>query len=168
MFLKSTLTANNIGHSIAFQWVPSHCGIKRKESSNPLTKVAYSLSDCVRGPLSKSRLKVILKRKPQNLSHQTWFTDSIWTSTLLHVDYWLMLPSATSCARNINTLLHRLPLDVAYTKHLLRRIHHADFSEGSCGREEECVRRLLLECWGFSIQCLQLQLRFLVIDNRHF
>lgn len=58
----------------------------------------------------------------------------------------LACPCASHLGRSVDTLLHRLRLDVAYTKKFLYRIQFADDTCCACGDQTEDVHHVLLEC----------------------
>ena len=144
--LKELSEATKSGHHVAFQWVPSHCGIKGNEMADELAKSAHHYTQSRLIPVSQCEINRILRRTKRELCLSTWFPDSTKESILYAVDPNLECQLDPQLPRRIDTLIHRLRLGTAYTKHFLFRIHRASSSTCSCGHDDEDVHHLLLDC----------------------
>ena len=143
--LKELTKANQKHHEIMFQWIPGHCNIPGNTAADEAARQAHRKNDSVSIPLSKNELRSILKTKSFNMCRNMWFDENSKNSDLYHIDPLIEFEIPLSLDRSVETLIHRLRLGTAYTKHFLNRIGRAETPECDCGFVDEDIYHLLQE-----------------------
>lgn len=98
---------------------------------------------------------------------EKWFdSPKSKESVLYEVDPHRKFFIATDLPRHLETLIHRLRLEVAYTNSFLHKIHRSNSPECHCGQAEENVRHILLECVKYANEREKLKKKLASLDRR--
>ncbi|CAN7985796.1 unnamed protein product [Ixodes hexagonus] len=95
-----------------------------------------------------------------------WFDERARTSLLYTLDPHLHFPKDTDLPRFLDTLLHRLQLNIAFTRKFLNKISRAPSPDCTCGMAIEDVEHLPFKCTRFSKERQRLEQRRRVMDSR--
>lgn len=155
------------GHNIVFQWIPSHIGIKGNEEADSLAKKALNEGRDCAIPVSGADIRHFITQGANHCSMEKWFdSPKSKESVLYEVDPHRKFFIATDLPRHLETLIHRLRLEVAYTNSFLHKIHRSNSPECHCGQAEENVRHILLECVKYANEREKLKKKLASLDRR--
>lgn len=168
--LKELTKASEENRTIMFQWIPGHCNIPGNVAADKAAGQAHNNSATYGLPLTQGELRHILRQISFSGCKATWFDQNSKSSDLFHIDPALQfkIPSTVDTTRAFETLIHRLRLGTAYTKHFLQKISRADSPECTCGHMDEDIQHLLLECPRHDTHRQRLASDLLALDRRPF
>ncbi|XP_049520311.1 uncharacterized protein LOC125944157 [Dermacentor silvarum] len=168
--LKELTKASEKSRTILFQWIPGHCNIPGNVAADMAARQAHINTDTHGLPLTQGELQHILRQISVRGCKATWFDQNSKSSDLFHIDPALQfkIPSTLNTTRAFETLIHRLRLGTAYTKHFLQKISRADSPECTCGHADEDVQHLLLECPRHDTHRQRLARYLETLDRRPF
>lgn len=119
-----TLAQEN-GHHITFQWIPSHCGIQGNELADAEAKKALEERESLLSiPFSRADANCLLSSVIRKLTAKHWDNPDNRHRRLQRLDPAMNFRLPPKIQRSCASLLHRLRLGVAFTRgyvHLMRR-----------------------------------------------
>lgn len=159
---------NEKGHTVVFQWIPSHCGIAGNELADAEAQKAHHNGTLLSIPITRQDANAILygARKqaaalyssdPQNRHERLHKLDperKFWVS------------HAPRLRRSQETLLHRLRLGVALTRKYLHTIGLEDSPDCLLCGCPESIEHLLSVCPKYSSERKNLETALLRLDTR--
>uniref|UniRef100_L7LXV3 Putative tick transposon n=1 Tax=Rhipicephalus pulchellus TaxID=72859 RepID=L7LXV3_RHIPC len=154
------------GHTVIFQWMPSHCGIQGNDQADAAARSAHNGVSSVAIPLSRSDAAKELRVLARRLTLDLWHSPT-YTSARLHTldpDLKLRIPSGLS--RRHSTLLARLWLGVAFSNAYSFLIGMSDSPLCEVCGCSETVAHLLCDCTRFNSERDTLSAALRQLDNR--
>lgn len=165
--LKALTRASEV-HHIVFQWIPGHCNIPGNAAADVAARQAHQFPTSDILPLYISDLRHILTRASDSLCHATWFDERSQSSLLFKVDPLLRFQIPTPTSRCLETLIHRLRIGTAYTKHFLHKIGKVQSARCLCGHPDETIHHVILECPRHDDARRNFKSVLMSLDNRPF
>lgn len=166
--LKELTKASKAQHEIKFQWIPGHCNIPGNTAADEAARQAHRKDVTISLPISKNELRGLIKATTFRMSKTAWFDQSTKSCDLYHIDPFIEFKITIALDRSMETLIHRLRLGTAYTKHFLHRIGRAETPECECGFIDEDVCHLLIDCPHHDTPRRRLKSELLALDHRPF
>lgn len=168
--LKEHTKASAMNHTIALQWIPGHCNIPGNTAADAAAGRAHSNAETIRLPISRNEIRLLLRKMSFELSKEGWFDEKSKRSDLFSIDpgIQLSIPTSLNDNRKFETLLHRLRLGTAFTRHFLYRIQRVSSPQCSCGHPDEDIHHLLLECTKHDSPRSVLRANLSLLDRRPF
>ncbi|XP_040079323.1 uncharacterized protein LOC120850757 [Ixodes scapularis] len=160
--------AIRIGHTVHLQWVPAHSGILGNTQADQLATDAYTSNNVQLTPFTKSDAKRYIRCLRNMMSPDTWLKSISEQSLLLLIDPDLRCPVHNYLSRPIETLIHRLRLNVAYTGKFLYRIQQVETPSCTCGHPVEDVEHIIMDCPRYDQWRTRLRVGLSILDNRSF
>ncbi|KAM7284207.1 uncharacterized protein ISCGN_001304 [Ixodes scapularis] len=160
--------AIRIGHTVHLQWVPGHSGILGNTQADQLATDAYTSNNVQLTPFTKSDAKRYIRCLRNMMSPDTWLKSISEQSLLLLIDPDLRCPVHNYLSRPIETLIHRLRLNVAYTGKFLYRIQQVETPSCTCGHPVEDVEHIIMDCPRYDQWRTRLRVGLSILDNRSF
>lgn len=152
--LKVHADANLLGHSISFQWIPSHCGLQGNEMADAMAARGHDLVQQVMAPFTRSDIRAAVALLGRSTAARHWKAVAHQSSSLKIIDPNLMFQVPRGLKRRREAVLHRMRLKVSYTNYYLHLIGKLESPNCPlCGTIED-IKHILLECPKYT-------------DNRH-
>ncbi|XP_042144181.1 uncharacterized protein LOC121834543 [Ixodes scapularis] len=160
--------AIRFGHTIHLQWVPGHSGVSGNTQADQLATNAYTSNNVQLTPFTKSDAKRYIRCLRNRMSPDTWLKSISEQSLLLLIDPDLRCPVHNYLSRPIETLIHRLRLNVAYTGRFLCRIQQVETPSCTCGHPVEDVEHIIMDCPRYDQWRTRLRVGLSILDSRSF
>lgn len=141
--------ATQAGHDIAFQWLPSHCGIVGNENADAAARLAHQKTETISIPLSRTDAARTLRKLARETTLSKWGTQEFTSARIHALDPHLQRPLPLGLPRSDATILCRLWLGVAFTNAYSYLIGMA--ASGTCEvcDTPETIRHVLCVVHGF-------------------
>ncbi|XP_042143363.1 uncharacterized protein LOC121833795, partial [Ixodes scapularis] len=110
------------GHNIVLQWVPGHCGITGNICADNAAREAHKETATFLIPLSRTDSNTVTRSIGREITSSLWTDPHYYYKYLKHIDPKLEFCMPRNLSRAQETTLHRLRLNVAYTKKYLHLI----------------------------------------------
>lgn len=159
-------SAAHAGHDIAFQWLPSHCGILGNERADTAARLAHQETEEVSIPLSRTDAARTLRKLARATTLSKWPTQDSTSARVNALDPHLQRPLPLGLPRSDATVLCRLWLGVAFTNAYSYLIGMAVSDACDVCDTPETIRHVLCECPRFSSERRQLSSALQKIDSR--
>lgn len=117
-------TAAASGHTVFLQWIPSHCGIEGNEAVDLAARRALYSSRIIPIPFSRSDAAKLVSNIGKELTSSLWANPSYHYAPLHKLDPLLNFQVPRGLPRRVEGVLHRLRLNVAFTKSYLFQIRN--------------------------------------------
>uniref|UniRef100_A0A131YXR6 Tick transposon n=1 Tax=Rhipicephalus appendiculatus TaxID=34631 RepID=A0A131YXR6_RHIAP len=139
-------------HSIAYQWIPGHCGIHGNDRADEAARSAHDAtqSTSIAIPFTRTDAATRLRSLARDLTLAQWNFTEFTNARLHHLDPDLKLRLPSGISRAEETLLCRLWLGVAFTNAYSFLIGMASTSTCNNCSCEETIAHLLCECTRFN------------------
>ncbi|XP_040067805.2 uncharacterized protein LOC115318152 [Ixodes scapularis] len=160
--------ATRVGHTVHLHWVPGHSGILGNTQADQVATDAYTSNNVQLTPFTKSDAKRYIRCLRNMMSPDTWLKSISEQSLLLLIDPDLRCPVHNYLSRLIETLIHRLRLNVAYTGKFLYRIRQVETPSCRCGHPVEDVEHIVMDCPRYDQWRTRLRVGLSILDNRSF
>ncbi|XP_040074364.1 uncharacterized protein LOC115317118 [Ixodes scapularis] len=160
--------AIRFGHTIHLQWVPGHSGVSGNTQADQLATDAYTSNTVQLTPFPKSDAKRYIRCLRNRMSPDTWLKSISEQNLLLLIDPDLRCPVHNYLSRPIETLIHRLRLNVAYTGRFLCRIQQVETPSCTCGHPVEDVEHIIMDCPRYDQWRTRLRVGLSILDSRSF
>ncbi|XP_040078107.1 uncharacterized protein LOC120849892 [Ixodes scapularis] len=158
--------AIRLGHTIHIQWVPGHSGVSGNTQADQLATGAYTSNNVQLTPFTKSDAKRYIRCLRNRMSPDTWLKSISEQSLLLLIDPDLRCPVHNYLSRPIETLIHRLRLNVAYTGRFLCRIQQVPSC--TCGHPVEDVELIIMDSPRYDQWRTRLRVGLSILESRSF
>lgn len=142
----------SLGHSVSFQWVPSHCGVSGNEMADSMAAQAHESLQQVVTPFTKSDICTRVAILAKSTATSLWKEDINQSSSLKNIDPHLLFRVPPGLKRRHEAVLHRIRLKVAYTNrylHLIGKLQSPNCTQ--CGTFED-IKHILLQCTSYHDQ----------------
>lgn len=163
--LKSLLDR---GHTVAFQWVPGHCGIPGNHMADEAATTAHLQRQSTPIILSKGDRRSLLRNWCASLAAEQWCRDIPPSSCLGSVDPTLSCTFPSSLPRLAKALLHRMRLNVAFTQSYQFLLGRASSPLCSVCGVPGTLEHVLLACASHSSERRALRSQLDRLDDRPF
>ncbi|XP_042146327.1 uncharacterized protein LOC121835860, partial [Ixodes scapularis] len=160
--------AIEFGNTVHLQWVPGHTGVSGNHQADQLATTAHTSNNVHLTPFTKSDAKRYIRRLREQMSHDEWLSSIPQDSLIRLIDPDLRCPVYTYSARSIDTLIHCLRLEVAYTGSFLHRIKQVGTPSCKCDNPVEDVEHLIMDCPRYDQWRARLRISLGILDNRPF
>lgn len=154
------------GHIIKFQWIPSHCGIAGNERADAEARMAHSDGAFIEIAFSRSDIGALLAHLMQAAMQSHWHDPSHQQDRVCKLDAGSRLHFPSVVVRRHGTLLHRLRLGVAYTKHYLHKIGIESNPNCAQCNTPETIGHLLCACPKYTSERTTLEATVKNLDSR--
>ncbi|XP_064469745.1 uncharacterized protein LOC135384473 [Ornithodoros turicata] len=166
--LTATDDATQAGHSVTFQWIPSHCGIPGNEEADILAKGALEKTRLSAMPFTKADAKRHLKLRTQQRSNLWWRDNIRPADDLSHIDPDLATTFPRGLDRRLQTSLHRIRLGALYSKTTLYQMRSSPTPLCTACNTPEDTLHVIMQCPVFQRQRDKLQATINKMDRRPF
>ncbi|XP_029825787.4 uncharacterized protein LOC115311305, partial [Ixodes scapularis] len=157
--LQAIQYASHQGHHFIFQWIPGHSGIIGNVCADRAAKDAHESTISVSIPFSRSDANHLIESIGNEISLSLWENPQYYYYSLHRIDPKLEFRIPRGLPRKLETVLHRLRLNVAYTKYYLHKIGKAESSDCSSCRTTHNIEHVLCACGDYSIERTALKTR---------
>lgn len=134
------------GHTVLFQWIPSHCGVAGNESADIAAKNGRKSDSIIRIPYSKADARRLANRIGSAIRSSLWSCPNYHYKRLHEIDPQLQFRVPRGLGRREQSTLHRIRLRVAFTKKYLHMIGRASSPLCQPCSSLEDEHHLLCEC----------------------
>ncbi|XP_064488507.1 uncharacterized protein LOC135400603 [Ornithodoros turicata] len=155
------------GHSVWFQWVPSHIGLPGNTRADTAAKRAHGAAECNTViPLSPSVCRIHIRRRVSFDTH-LFMENTVAANTFLHrIDPKMAFSVSLRLSRKEESALHRLRLNVARTPSFLFKIKQRPSSAcPSCSTDAD-THHLLMTCPRYAAPRTALTHRLSALGHR--
>ncbi|XP_064470166.1 uncharacterized protein LOC135384914 [Ornithodoros turicata] len=155
------------GHSVWFQWVPSHIGLPGNTRADTAAKRAHGAAECNTViPLSPSVCRIHIRRRLSFDTH-LFMENTVAANTFLHrIDPKMAFSVSLRLSRKEESALHRLRLNVARTPSFLFKIKQRPSSAcPSCSTDAD-TNHLLMTCPRYAAPRTALTHRLSALGHR--
>lgn len=153
-------------HDVAFQWLPSHCGIVGNESADAAARSSHHSAVTVRIPFSRTDAARAFRILARETSLREWSTEEFTCARIAALDPFLRRPLPLSLPRCDATLLCRLWLGMAFTNAYSFLIGMAASDECEVCGTPETIRHLSCDCPRYSSERKMLSSTLCSLDSR--
>lgn len=138
------------GHRVTLQWIPAHCGIVGNEKADEAARKGLQLRNARKIFFTKRDAAALAKEFALKERSRLWSCSATQHSFLHNIDPSLRTRLPEQIPRRLETLYHRLRLNVALTNAYRYRLGQtANPCCDNCGLPET-VEHILLECPAYS------------------
>ncbi|XP_064460340.1 uncharacterized protein LOC135370505 [Ornithodoros turicata] len=155
------------GHSVWFQWVPSHIGLPGNTRADTAAKRAHGAAECNTViPLSPSVCRIHIRRRLSFVTHP-FMENTVAVNTFLHrIDPKMAFSVSLRLSRKEESALHRLRLNVARTPSFLFKTKQRPSSAcPSCSTDAD-THHLLMTCPRYAAPRTALTRRLSAVGHR--
>ncbi|XP_049516202.1 uncharacterized protein LOC125942130, partial [Dermacentor silvarum] len=138
--------ASQSGHTIALQWIPSHCGIAGNEQVDAEAKIAHTDGKIIKLPFCRYDINALLHNSIKTSMERQWDNPEHRQERLYRLDAGLRFRLPLRMQRGQETLIHRLRLGVAYTRKYLHKIGRERDPDCSVCHTPETIEHILCVC----------------------
>ncbi|XP_049511203.1 uncharacterized protein LOC125939804, partial [Dermacentor silvarum] len=160
--------ASQSGHTIALQWIPSHCGIAGNEQVDAEAKMAHTDGKIIKLPFCRYDINALLHNSIKTSMERQWDNPEHRQERLYRLDAGLRFRLPLRMRRGQETLIHRLRLGVAYTRKYLHKIGRERDPACSVCHTPETIEHILCVCPQYATERRTLKRSVDCLNSRPF
>lgn len=138
------------GHDVVFQWIPGHTGIAGNQAADAAASNGHLLQTTDTVPFTKTDARSLIMSLGREEFRKLWKSPDYHYKPLFRIDPSLKGISPKHLPRKLETLYHRIRLNVAYTNlQRFRYGHAASPNCQQCGIPED-LNHIFTSCSKFD------------------
>ncbi|XP_042149586.1 uncharacterized protein LOC121837825 [Ixodes scapularis] len=160
--------AQQAGHHIHFQWIPSHCGVPGNEAADQAAKSGHDNISSISVPYSRTDAGATVFWVGKKIGAALWASPSHHYPRLYNIDPELKFRPPRNLTRKTESVLHRIRLGVAFTYKYLHCIGKKPSANCLICEEVESLEHLLCTCTIYDVEREVLTEELSQLDSRPF